>query len=285
MMQGTAPSVLATELHRPAAPPAAPNASSRLLNLYVAAVFVLGVVGGGIAVSLGAPQGDYAVLLALLAFVAVAERISVPLYFDGRLSISFMGVAIAALLLGPAATVMASAVIALAGITSSSSVKKFAFNLGQHLLAGLMAVAAISLVARFTDESSPIVMLLSGGLVGVVLFAANTYGVSLAMSLASGRPIVETHREAFAWMLPHFAALGIVAGGLTTVYRSSGFFGVVIMAIPLVMSRYAMKQVIDKTRVNVLELERSHAEMQAMVDAVPDALFQLNSAGIVWALQ
>jgi PAS domain S-box-containing protein len=250
-------------------------------------VFVAGVVAAALAIAAGGLQGDYAALSVLVAFVVLAERISVPLYFDGRLSISFMGVAVAALLLGPAATVIASAAIALAGISASSSVKKFAFNLGQHLLAGLAAFAMVALIARVADGTTPVVMLLSGGVAGAILFAVNTYGVAAAMSLSSGRRIVDTHREAFAWMFPHFAALGTVAGGLSTVYRSTGFLGVVIMALPLIMSRYAMKQVIDKTRTSVLELERSHealqaanAEMRGIVEAVPDVLFQLDSNGI-----
>ena len=256
------------------------------LTAYIIAVFFAGFVPAVAALAFGRFE-DILPLLAIVAFIVVSERSAVPLYFDGRMSISFMGVIMAALLLGPAPTVVAAAAIALVGFASSASVRKVAFNFGQQTFSGLAAWGAVALIQRFAGGDRPVVMLVSGAAAGTVLFVFTTYAVAGAVALSTRRPLIATHREAFGWMFPHFVALGAVAGGLTIVFRSSGFLGVLIMAIPLVMSRYAMKQVIEKTRASVLELERSHealqyahAETQAMVEAIPDVMFQVSPNGV-----
>ncbi len=269
----------------PIAAPTDPPVPTPWLNRYIIAVFLAGLFPAALALIFGRIE-EVLPLAAIVAFIVVSERSSVPLYFDGRMSISFMGVVMAALLLGPASTVVAASAIVLAGFASSASIRKGAFNFGQHTLSGLTAWAAIALIQHFADGDQPFVMLVAGAVAGAVLFVFTTYAVAAAVALSSRRSLAAAHREAFGWMCPHFVALGAVAGGLTIVFRTSGFLGILIMAIPLIMSRYAMKQVIDKTRVSVLQLESSnealqaaHAEMQAIVEAIPDVMFQLSPEG------
>ncbi len=274
----------------PAAPAPSVTASNRLLPLYISIFCVGGLTAGAVGLIAG-PVHDPIALGAVLLFVAITERVSVPLYFDGRLSLSFTGVVVAALLLGPSATVAVCVTIAVAGFLSSDrSGRKLAFNLGQHIFAGMGAWLAASTVAPHLGFAHDGTMVIAGAMAGGVLFGLTTFAVAGAMALSSGRRLLDTHRKAFGWMFPHYLALGAVAGGLVVVYRTSGVVGVAVMALPLVMSRYAMKQVIDKTRSGVVDLERSHTALQAahtdvraMIEAIPDAIYQLSSTGVFTA--
>ncbi|MBI2766057.1 MAG: HD-GYP domain-containing protein [Chloroflexi bacterium] len=110
--------------------------------------------------------------------------------------------------------------------------------------------------------SGPLLFVASGAVVASIIWALTTVAVALIMSLTSGRPALNIHRENFVWMLPHYIALGGVAGGLATVYGKLGVVGVLVLSAPLVLSRYSMKQVVDKTREMVLRLEHSNGELK-----------------------
>jgi HD-GYP domain-containing protein (c-di-GMP phosphodiesterase class II) len=98
--------------------------------------------------------------------------------------------------------------------------------------------------------------------VAIILFAVTSLAVSCVMALASGKSLASTYEANFGWLLPHYVALGLVGGGIALAYSRMGLVGVAVLSLPLLLARYSIKQVLDKTRDNVLRLERSNEELQ-----------------------
>jgi HD-GYP domain-containing protein (c-di-GMP phosphodiesterase class II) len=70
----------------------------------------------------------------------------------------------------------------------------------------------------------------------------------------------------------------LAAGALAALYMHMGLAAILVFAIPLVLSRYAQKQVVDKTRDNVLRLERSNEQLQKAFVEIRDMSEQLDDA-------
>jgi hypothetical protein len=238
-----------------------PNAI-RLPDFLVGTVFLLGTLSLVAALAHGGAS-DFAGIITIAALAVLCERLSVRLYFDGRLSISFMGIVFAALWFGPAATAVVTSVVAISCFAfGDRSVRKLLFNFGQQNIAGLTASLAVSAARISAHSDTPLVVAGGGAMVGGVIWAMTTSAVAIIMAVTSGRPVLRIHRENFAWMLPHYVILGAVSGGLALVYGRLGVFGMLVLSAPVVLSRYSMKQVVDKTRENVLRLEKSNGELK-----------------------
>ena len=109
----------------------------------IVCVFALGAVAFTSAFFLPRPD-DWLGLLTVVALTGLSERFAVKLYFDGRVSVSFVGTVLAALLFGPVgAALAATAVVLSAQITSGRPVKKFVFNFGHANVAAIVAAAAV----------------------------------------------------------------------------------------------------------------------------------------------
>ena len=94
------------------------------------------------------------------------------------------------------------------------------------------------------------------------LFLVTSSAVAVAMGLASSRPVLQIHRSQFAWLFPHYAVPGFVGGGLAATIAHLGIPGLFVLVAPLGLSRYAMKQMVDRTRENVLWLETSNDDLK-----------------------
>ncbi|MCC7363896.1 MAG: HD-GYP domain-containing protein [Dehalococcoidia bacterium] len=121
-------------------------------------------------------------------------------------------------------------------------------------------------------------MLAVGACVGLVIFLMTSNAVALVMALASGNSYVAVYRENFPWLIPHYAGLGALGGGLAAAYDIFGVPGVVILSLPLLLSRYSMKQVLDQTRENVLRLEKSNQQLQGAYIEIRSMSEELSSA-------
>src|SRR4051812_32947368 len=74
---------------------------------------------------------DWFGLITIVALSALSERLAVKLYFDGRVSLSFVGTVLAALLFGaPGAVLAASAEVLSASGVARWRVRKLLFNFG-----------------------------------------------------------------------------------------------------------------------------------------------------------
>lgn len=246
---------------------------------FIVGVFALGAVAFTMAFFLR-PIGDAAGVVALVALTALSERLGVKLYFDGRVSISFVGAVMAAVAFGAPASALVAAAIALTGgyLFADRSTRKLAFNFGQQNLAGFAAAAAIAWIGSFGVQQNPLVLVAEGAIAGTVIYAVTTVAVAGVVSITSQRNFFSVHRAEFAWLFPHYVALGFVAGALAAIYGQLGVAGVIVLAVPLLLSRYSIKQVVDKTRDNVLRLEKSNEQLRGAYVEIRDMSDQLRDA-------
>ena len=109
---------------------------------------------------------------------------------------------------------------------------------------------------------NPVVAIGAGAAAGLCLFIVSATAVTIIMTVTGGKRLRTNYRENFGWLLPHHLVLGMVAGGLAVTYLEIGIASILVLALPLLLSRYAMMQFVDRTRDNVLRLERSNDQLQ-----------------------
>ncbi|MGE5596203.1 MAG: HD-GYP domain-containing protein [Hyphomicrobiales bacterium] len=210
------------------------------------------------------PIRDPVGLILAVAMTGASEVLAVRLHHDGRVSVAVVGVVLVAVVWGAPGAALASATVTVAGWScfASREVPKLAFNFGQHSLASLAATSVILALGHHEILGHPVLTLLVGVFVGLVIFATSSVAVTTIMALTSGKAWPSIYRANFPWLAPHYAAFGALGGGLAISYDVIGIAGVAIFAIPLLLSRYSMKQVVDQTRENVLRLEKSNQQLQ-----------------------
>lgn len=256
-----------------------PTAFPSRVSWFVVTVFAAGAAAFTLSFFV-APMGDLPGLATVLILTVLSERFSVKLYFDGRVSLSFVGVVVAILSFGAPGAAVVAAAIAISGgyYFAERSPQKLAFNFGQQEVA-VLAAAGLAAAMGLADGSGPAwVLLLGGTLVGGLVFGFTSVAVTAIMSLSSGRHPVPVYRSNFTWLWPHYGMLGLVAGGLAVAYDRLGPAGIIVLVVPLVLPRLSMKQVLDKTRDNVLRLERSNEQLQVAYVEIKDMSTQLHEA-------
>ena len=221
-------------------------------------------------------------LACIVLVTAMCEVLSVRLYFDGRVSVSFVGTALAAILFGPIGGVLAAASIAMTGFVSASrNPRKLVFNFGHGTFAAAVAgsiLVAMGVTGTDSDLTKPYGALIGGVVGAAILYSIGSWSVSAIISITSGRSVRAAYRENFAWLLPHYLVLGLVAGGLAVLYGQLGISAVLVLALPMLLSRYSIAQFVEKTRENVLRLERSNDQLQHAFVEIRDMSEELRDA-------
>ncbi|MBA4180663.1 MAG: hypothetical protein C0506_08765 [Anaerolinea sp.] len=138
-----------------------------------------------------------------------------------------------------------------------------------------MALVGLDEVFAFGD---PARALLWGAVGAGILFTIDAWAVSGIISLTSGRSLRASYRENFGWLLPHYVVLGLVVGGLAIVYDQLGVAAILVLALPLLLSRYSIEQVVERTRDNVLRLERSNDQLHHAYVEIRDMSDELRDA-------
>jgi len=250
-------------------------------SVFIATMFVVGLAAFVAAFALERVHEPFD-LGAVVVLAVMSEALSVRLYFDGRVSISFVGTVVAALLFGLPGGALAAASIAITGyFIASRSSRKLAFNFGHEAVAAFLAAATVSSMGVNGTEhaaQSPGWTIFGGVTAAAILFTVDAWAVSAIMALTSGRALKTAYRENFAWLLPHYLVLGAVAGGLAVVYGHLGIAAIVVLALPLLLSRYSIAQFVERTRDNVLRLERSNDQLQHAYVEIRDMSAELKDA-------
>ena len=225
-------------------------------------MFALGAAGFTCAFFIRLPE-DLFGLACVVLLSALSQRLPVKLYSDGQVSISFVGTLLSILLFGPVGGVLAAGSVALVTyFMSDRQPKKLVFNFGHNSLSAFVAGTAVVGLGDTLTFSDPVQSLIVGGAGAFILFAIDAWAVSAIISLTSGRSLRSAYRENFGWLLPHYLVLGLVAGGLAIVYHQLGVAAILVLALPLLLSRYSIEQFVNRTRENVLRLERSNDQLQ-----------------------
>ncbi len=246
---------------------------------YIAAVFAMGSIMFTLSF-FAQPIVDPLGLAIVVGLTVLAEAMAVKLHHDGRVSIGVAAVVLAALSFGlPGAALVAGAITVTGWVCfSRKEVPKLAFNFGQHSIGAFIAAALVARLPESALHEVPGVALAAGVVVGFVVFGMSSMAVAIVMSLTSRRPVLSTYRTNFLWLWPHYAALGAVGGGLSIAYEVLGVAGVVVCSVPLILSRYSIKQVLDQTRDNVLRLEKSNQQLQGAFVEIRHMSDELSSA-------
>ncbi len=259
----------------------AASANRKREDLLIASVFATGMVLFTVAFFMER-VGDPFTLACIVTLTALSEALAVRLYFDGRVSISFVGTLLAAMLFGPVGGVLAGASAAMTGyFTANHSSRKLVFNFGHQVSAAFLAGAlfsAVGLTGVGTASDRPTWALIGGAGAGLLLFSIQSSAVSAIMSVTSGRSITQSYRENFAWLLPHYLVLGLVAGGLAVIHGHFGIAAILVFALPLLLSRYSIAQFVERTRENVMRLERSNEQLQHAYVEIRDMSDELRDA-------
>ncbi len=209
------------------------------------------------------PIDDWPGIALVVGMTLLSEWLAVRLYFDGHVSVGFVIGVFSVLSFGPPGAALAATAAALSAYWfTERSRTKLAFNFGLHNVGALAAAAALRVSGMHAGVDDVVGALGSGALAAAVLFTISSVTVSIVMTLSGDRSLRATYRANFAWLFPHFIALGLVGGGIALAYSRLGIAGVIVLSLPLLLSRYSIKQVLDKTRDNVLQLERSNDELK-----------------------
>jgi putative nucleotidyltransferase with HDIG domain len=210
------------------------------------------------------PRSGYVGLILLGLMAVASERLSMLVYGDVKVSISFICLFAIAALYGPAGIVLVTPV----SILSLHFPRKlrsvhFLFNMGNSTLADTAAaVALFSIIGHDSD------IVISARVVGAGLLAASlNYGIRAvlicsAVSVRSKQHVLAAWREKFQWLFPHYLVFGFLGLALAVAYQQLGVTGLLAFAVPPLMMRFAMKQYVDKTTRNVAMLRRKNEQLQ-----------------------
>ena len=235
----------------------------RIEEMLVVCVFALGAMA--FTVSFFLPwHGDVFGLITVVLMTAAAERLAVRLYFDGRVSVSFVGVVLSLLLFGPLGGALTAAAVALSMYVTSEQHerRRLLFNFG-HLSTGAFAASMVLRMSGAANAGNPALGLFLGGAVAAaILFGASSVAVSTVISVTTRRSFRSCYVESFAWLLPHYVVLGLVAGGIAVMYTQLGVASVFVLVLPILLSGYSTGQFVDRTRENVVRLEDSNTQLQ-----------------------
>jgi diguanylate cyclase (GGDEF)-like protein/putative nucleotidyltransferase with HDIG domain len=239
-----------------------------LLALLVIVVATTGVAGGAIGFALGGSHA-FVDLLAVSTLVAAGQVLALELD-GGSVSVSAVGALAAAAMLGPrAALPLALVVIAVQWWSGRPQIHQLAYNLGSLSLASL-AAAGIFEAAASLGGSNPLVIAATGAVAGGVYYLINTGLLAAAMGLEGHESAFALWRERFAWLAPHYATFGAVAGAMAIANRAIGLYGLFVFAIPLFLIRMTMASYLRHAQRSTTQLRNAAETIQAQNDSLEE---------------
>jgi ribonuclease P protein subunit RPR2 len=220
----------------------------------IIAVLAAVVVGGLL------PAGGLAALLVFPALALLAEVVGADVYGSSTVSLSAVPVLAAAAAGEPRAALLAAAVAGLTTTVRSGTrrFEQYAFNPAALVLC---ASVACVLISPAVGEVLPV--LVAAGLVaGVTYFAIDNGLVALAVGFDQGRRTRDVLREELGWLLPSFAAYGVLGALLGSAWSTATGWGVVAFLVPPTLLRLAQRQYLARTEQAVLDLRSVAEELQ-----------------------
>ncbi|HUR51479.1 MAG TPA: HD-GYP domain-containing protein [Mycobacteriales bacterium] len=238
---------------------------TRALQGLVAAVVFGAVLTASMVVGLLPGSSGWA-LLVFPALAVIAEVKGADVYGSSTVSLSAVPV-LAAAAAGEARAALLGA--ALAGLTTT--LRSGTHRVEQHLFnpAALVLCAGVAVLVTAPVVDRPLALLVAGGvLAGLAYFAVDNGLVALAIGLDQGRSPRTVLREDLSWLLPSFAAYGLLGTLLGSAWTTAHGWGVIAFLVPPALLRQAQKQYLQRTEESVRELRRSATELHAAHDAL-----------------
>ncbi len=276
LQRGFAPSVRRPA--RPAESPESPGgANGFVLNVLVFTTFAAGValvVYGGV---LAADGLNWQLVAAMAALAILAERADMSLYGDSRVSLAI--VPIFATVIGAGMPGLAIVVpLAILASAHGRPIRKTAFNFGALMLAAAAAAAVMPETYNTGRTLEWPQVLIPATIAGCVNFAVNTLLVAAAIGLSSRSSLPKVWAEHFPWLLPHYVILAAIGTAVVAAHQAMGIWGLAVFVAPPLMMRLSIKQYLDRTTKNVLDLRHAHGQLQEAHSQVTDAMDRLSNA-------
>lgn len=191
-----------------------------------------------------------ALLINLLIFgiLAVAcESLPVALPKGGYVTVSY-SISLASLVLFPLGVSLTA--IALSGflifgkVAAEQPVQKRVFNASQYVLSLTAAYAVISFskTPSFQFDLKSILIYI---IAAVVYLVMNMTIVTLVLGIVSSKPILSIWVVNFRWALPNAMALVPLGFLLALLYKNWGPLGLLLLFIPLLISRHSFQLYVD----------------------------------------
>ena len=231
----------------------------------VTAVTALAALAVAVAVGAAADGvGSWSAILAFAALAVAAEALGQSVYGSTTVSLSAVAVLAAAAAGEPVAALVAATA---AGVTTtvvarSRRALQYVFNPAALVVS---AGAAVAVFAGSPWSSVP-ALVVAGLLAGLAYFAVDNALVALVAGADSGRAPAEVFRRELSWLLPSFAAYGLLAAVLGSAWTSAQGWGVLAFLVPPLLVRLGQRQYLRRTAQQVAEL-RSLADELAVAKA------------------
>ena len=232
---------------------------------------VAGVVAGAataavlvaLAVAPGVPGLDPLVVLLLLAFVALGQRMSFDLFVGSSYSLATVPVIAAGMLAGPpGAFLVALANPLLRGLRRRLAWYKILFNASVQGVAAAAAAAAFGLFGAALTPEHALVLAPAAAAAGVVYYL-HTAPVALAMAAELRSAAPRLWSENFRWLWPQYVVLSLMALLLALAYRGFGLLGAAVFLAPPAMVHLVARQYVDRTLETVRRLEAEITQREA----------------------
>lgn len=241
-----------------------------LVTAIGAAILVLGILSAS-------ESADWQLLAVLTGLAIVAERTDFSMYGSSRVSLAFVPI-FAAILSG--GYIGLAIVVPLAVLASGwgRPVHKTAFNFGALMIAGAASVIVLKSFGEYNYVNDWPDVLAPATLAGIANFLVNSILVATAISLSGSVRLRDVWKESFLWLLPHYVTLAIIGLAIVAADAAIGVWGVAVFVAPPLMMRLSIKQYVDHTTRNVIELRRAHGQLQQAHEQLTSAMSSLGKA-------
>ena len=248
-----------------------PHALPRSAVVFSVVTFLLGVA----VFAVYAPRLSHSGLVGLFlltALAVIADRLSILIYSESKVSVSFICLFAIAVLYGPAGVAVAAPLCALSvHLPRSMFSEHFLFDVGNGILGN---TAAAVILWAFIDPNEIIIspnVVLAALTAAAVTYGINCFLVASSIGLTASRNPWAIWQEKFQWLFPHYMVFGLLGLACALAYQALGVTGLLAFVAPPFMMRLAIKQYVDKTSRHVAtlkakneQLERANREILAM---------------------
>ncbi len=249
-----------------------------VLSIFVSCVTLAGVALAALGARLWSAEPLEA-LLALALLAALAERFDLSLYGDSRVSVSFVPMFSAVLLAGlPGLLLVVPSAVIASALGAGRPLHKTLFNFGTLMLAGAASALVFGGLSAGEPASQWPQVLGPAVVAAAAHFLVNGLLVAAAIAFESRSGISSVWKEHFLWLWPHYLVLGVLALAIAAAYAVMGLWGVAVFLAPAVMMRFSLKQYLDRTTRNVLELRTANDDLRAAHVQVTAAMAGLGRA-------
>jgi diguanylate cyclase (GGDEF)-like protein/putative nucleotidyltransferase with HDIG domain len=222
----------------------------------LAGLVAFGGVGAGVVALVLAESVDVVALAAVMLAVAVGHALSQELE-GSAVSASVVGALAGAAMFGPAAALpLALTVAAVHWSVVRHSAHQAFFNAGVFTLASLAAAGVFSLGWEH-DDLGRLLTALAGLAAGGAYFLVKTGLFSGAMALEGSDRWWGVWNERFSWLLPRYAAFGLIGGAIALAYEALGLYGLAVFALPLLLMLKTMAAYIGHMRLSSEKLSKA----------------------------